>query len=210
MSGGNLTICITGGIGAGKSVVSRVLRCNYFKVYDCDTSAKFLMENDLELKQDLEERLGKEIYGEDGKLDRKYLANLIFSDSDKRNFVNRLVHKAVKTDILRKRDKIKGFFFIETAIPTTGNISDFCDDIWLVKAPIKIRLKRVESRDKMSIEEIKERIKAQEKEFIFTNDKKVIVLENDNKTSLLPEILRLADKWEFPKEPYMIIKGIDF
>lgn len=91
-------ICITGGIGSGKSVVSRVLRLNGYPVYDCDSEAKVLMETDPEVREGLKKILGNDAFFNNGKLNRKFVASIIFSDSEKRREVNGLVHEAVRKD----------------------------------------------------------------------------------------------------------------
>ena len=67
-------ICVTGGIGAGKSVVAATLRLKGFKVYDCDSRAKQMMQSDPTLRKSLTEILGDGIYDADGHLRRKETA----------------------------------------------------------------------------------------------------------------------------------------
>ena len=67
-------IGITGGIGSGKSVVSRVLRTRGFMVYDCDYEARRIMDTNGELKQLILKRLGKECIATDGSLQRAIIA----------------------------------------------------------------------------------------------------------------------------------------
>lgn len=191
----NLTVGITGGIGSGKSVVSRILRCNGYQVYDCDSNAKFLMNSDPGLKMELKRRLGKDIYTEDGQLDRKKMANLLFTDEAVRKFVNKIVHEAVRKDILYKREKSKKLFFIESAILVTGGISDFCKQIWIVTAPKSIRIRRVELRDKMDREEIEKRMESQQKELSLLDKQKTIILENDGEHPILVKVLKLIEEY---------------
>lgn len=190
----NLTIGITGGIGTGKSVVSRVLRCNGFEVYDCDTSAKKLMENDIHLKEKLRSELGGEIYHNNGSLNKKLLASKLFNDDNVRNFVNSLVHEAVRKEISSLRIKIKGKFFIESAILFTSHLAEDCDKIWLVEAPLEERIKRVEKRDSMNRKEIEKRINSQRLEFSQIDSEKTLVIINDDYKPMLPIILQQIDK----------------
>ena len=190
----NVTICITGGIGSGKSVVSRLLRCNGLPVFDCDFEAKLLMTRNPEVKKALTNSLGRDIYFEDGSLDRKKLAGMLFSDPEVRKIVNEIVHTGVRKEISECRHRISGTFFIETAIPATGGIASHCDKIWLVEAPLEERLKRVAKRDGLSESEIKKRIEVQDKEFSSLDGAKTIILENSGNNPLLCEILGLIDK----------------
>ncbi|MCH5234573.1 MAG: dephospho-CoA kinase [Muribaculaceae bacterium] len=190
----NNTIGITGGIGAGKSVVSRVLRCNGFVVYDCDYEAKAIMRNNLGVKLSLIEKLGNDIYSKDGELNRGRLAQMLFSNDNVRTFVNSVVHQAVREDIENRRKNIRGDFFIESAIIVTGGIATFCNQIWIVTAPLRERLERVMKRDKTSLEAVQKRIDAQQHELSLLDSNKTVMLENDNKTPLLSQILKMTDK----------------
>lgn len=196
-SGINSTIGITGGIGAGKSVISRVLRCNGLNVYDCDREAKLIMVNDQSVKNSLTDRLGKDVYLTDGNLNRGKLAEDIFSDHELRRFVNGIVHKAVRNDIEEKRKKIEGLFFIESAILVTGGIAPLCNQIWIVTAPIAERITRVIKRDNTDIISVEKRMQSQERELELLESKDIVVLENDNRNPLLEEILKMTDKLNY-------------
>ena len=193
----DMTIGITGGIGAGKSVVSRVLRCNGLPVYDCDAEAKRLMVQDESIKESLKNEFGDSIFQENGEIERKKLAAIIFTDSDKRNFVNKIVHEAVRNDIRRRREDIKGYFFIETAIIVTGGIESLCDSIWIVESPVDDRKKRVANRDNMSEKEIELRMQSQDKELqSISETRNIVILENDDCHPLLATVLKLSDKYK--------------
>ena len=85
-------IAITGGIGTGKSVVSRCLRTMGWPVYDCDLRTKQLMNHHPELRAALTKAFGKETYLPDGSLNRPLLAQRIFSDESSLQQMNALVH----------------------------------------------------------------------------------------------------------------------
>ena len=87
-------IGITGGIGSGKSVVSRLLRIMGYSVYDTDSEAKRLMESSLEVVQKLSECFGRDIY-HNGRLNRGLLSSRVFGESDKIVLLNSIVHTAV-------------------------------------------------------------------------------------------------------------------
>ncbi|MCH5228718.1 MAG: dephospho-CoA kinase [Muribaculaceae bacterium] len=192
----NITIGITGGIGTGKSVVSRVLRCNGFKVYDCDSEAKRLMRDDAHIKQTLIDHFGKDIYLENGMINKSALASIIFQNEKELLFVNKIVHAAVREDIERKRKDTPGLFFIESAILASSNVIKECQIVWVVNAPLKVRLKRIEARDHTSEEDIKKRINSQRKELNLLNGVKTVNLVNDNRHPLLIKILKETEKLE--------------
>ena len=115
-------IGITGGIGAGKSVVSRILRLKGYWVYDCDLEAKILMDQDMDVRNALKELFSESIYLEDGTLDRKLMADKIFSDENIRNYVNRIVHSAVKSDFISRAGRNGSPVFVESAILHTSGL----------------------------------------------------------------------------------------
>jgi dephospho-CoA kinase len=94
-------IAITGGIGCGKSIVSRLLRVMGYAVYDCDQQAKVLMEQDKELRQALIAAFGASTYYPEGGINRPYLASRIFNDPAALERMNSLVHPAVARDLQR-------------------------------------------------------------------------------------------------------------
>ena len=197
------TIGITGGIGSGKSVVSRILRCNGYTVYDCDTEAKYLMNHNQDIKILLEEKLGKDIY-HNGELNRRKLSQELFCNNLIRDYVNEVVHKEVRKDILQKRDETKGLFFIESAIISTGGIAEKCNEIWIVTSPYELRIQRVKTRDNFSEEEIIRRIESQKGELEALDKRKVIFIENDEYHPILSEILFLINK-NIHNQTYKII-----
>lgn len=189
------TIGITGGIGAGKSVVSRILRCNGFWVYDCDWEAKKLMTNDTRVKSALISKLGKNIYFKDGNLNRSRLADIIFNNENARNYVNSIVHAAVRENILIQRKKCKEYFFIESAIIVTGNLENLCNKIWIITSPLDERIKRVIKRDNENIDSIYKRIEAQKSELDRLDKSKTLIIENNNNISLLSVVLKITQKF---------------
>lgn len=185
-------IGITGGIGAGKSVVSRILRLKGHEVYDCDSEATRLMEDFPELRSNLRDRFGEECYDTHGKLNRKFLASRIFCDSSHRDWVNSLVHKAVREDIARRAEGADSILFIESAIMVTSRLDGMCDEIWLVDAPEQLRIERAVERGG-SREDISRRIKAQESEYESLPPGKTRVIENGQGSALLPQIDSLLE-----------------
>ncbi|MEE1177973.1 MAG: dephospho-CoA kinase, partial [Paludibacteraceae bacterium] len=89
-----LRLGITGGIGSGKSVVSKTLSVLGVPVYDCDSRAKWLQENDADVRRKIMDLLGDDVY-EGRRLNRKKMAAKIFSDAALLTEVEGIVHPAV-------------------------------------------------------------------------------------------------------------------
>lgn len=185
-------IGIAGNIGAGKSVVSRILRCNGFHVYDCDMEASSLMSRDHSLQMSLKEILGEKCYQADGSLDKAYVSSKIFCDEYMRGRVNNVVHEAVRNDFSRLANDIEGKIFVESAVMATSGLSEICDSIWLVNASVETRLNRVMLRNNMSEQEVMKRMAAQAGELSGLPQEKVVVIENDEGSEVLGKVLQLA------------------
>ena len=159
-------IGITGGIGSGKSVVSRLLRCRGFVVYDCDSRAKLLMEASAELKHMMCERFGEEALTGDGSLNRRFVAQCVFGDDAHRLWLNERVHGMVRDDLARvANDCGDNILFVESAIMKSSRLDEMCGEIWLVQAPVDLRVKRVVQRDLCDADHVLRRIEAQKREF---------------------------------------------
>lgn len=187
---GPLVICITGGIGSGKSVVSRILRSRGETVYDCDHEAKRLMEESETLKEKIAERLGACCITDSGKIDRKAVASKVFTNSNALSWLNAQVHGMVREDLenfkkMHRGDKL----FLETAIPNSSGLTAWCDEVWLISAPEEVRIERVAKRNGANIKEIRQRIEAQNGEYENISDKKIRRIINDGLHPILPQIL---------------------
>lgn len=192
-------ICITGGIGSGKSIVSRVLRQWGFRVYDCDSEAKRIMDTSVEILHLLKDHFGDRVIAE-GKINRAELGKIVFRDDGARKWINELVHEEVIKDILINARKSTSIFFVETAIPTTAAFSTFCHRFWLVECPDEIRIERVMARNGLTQEEVRNRINSQAKEFISLPAEKTIRIPNDGETPLLSKICSLTARYFLYKD----------
>lgn len=186
---GKRLIGLTGGIGAGKSVVSRILRLKGFPVYDCDSEARRLMEENPEIKLRLCERFGQSVYGPSG-LCRPRLAELVFSDQESLDWLNSLVHAAVRRDICRwmQDDADSDVMFVESAIMRVSGLDRMCEEIWIVDAPEELRIARAIKRSGMTERQVRARIDAQRSELEFAPGVKLRIIDNSGKCSVLEQI----------------------
>jgi dephospho-CoA kinase len=154
-------IGLSGGIGSGKSYVAEILEKMGFPVYYSDARAKALTDTHPHIKSELIKRFGTSIY-EDGVLNRKALASLIFDSEEYRLFVNNLIHPIVRADFdAWCTQQHSSLVFNEAAILfETGAYRQF-DATVLVIAPIDIRLQRIMKRDRCTHEQAEARINSQ-------------------------------------------------
>jgi dephospho-CoA kinase len=158
-------IAIVGGIGSGKSVVSRLLRLLGILVYECDAEAKRLMNVNESLRLALMNAVGREAYGSDGRLDRRYLANYMFGHADRVALVNSIVHPVVRDDFREWAQRMgDSVVAVETAILFESGLDADVDAILLVYAPEKLRVERAMRRDDADEASVRRRMENQRKD----------------------------------------------
>lgn len=156
---------ITGGIGSGKSVVSKLLRIMDVPVYDSDTESKRLTVQDATIRQQLIDWVGPSVYLADGSLNKPYFASCVFSSSENVTKANAIIHPVVKRDFLEwaERQEQAGHQLcaIESAILYEAKFEDVVEAVIMVSASLDTRIQRTMQRDGASYEVVMERIKRQ-------------------------------------------------
>ena len=160
-----------------------------YPVYDSDKNAKKIVDESDEIRAGLISHFGTEIYN-GTKLNRKLLAEKIFSDNEARSFVNSLIHPTVLKDFIRWSElnlKKVDVVFIESAILFESGFNKYVDKILLVISTEKLRIERVKKRDNALTSEVRKRIQSQipQKELIKKSD---FIIKNDEKKSILQQI----------------------
>ena len=189
-----LRLGITGGIGSGKSVVSKTLSVLGVPVYDCDSKAKWLQENDADVRQKIMDLLGDDVY-EGQRLNRKKMAAMIFSDAALLSKVEGIVHPAVENDFNRWcLEQKKDIVALESAILYECGLNNKCiDKVCLVYAPKETRIERVARRDSANIEEIRRRMANQ-----ANDDDKIkiadFVVKNYSNHGIICQVLEMMVK----------------
>lgn len=180
---------ITGGIGAGKSIVSRVLTAMGYPVYDCDSRARSLMDMSAEIKHAIALNIGAGVILPDDSIDRRLLAEIVFRNKQMLLTLNSIVHQAVRDDLARwVSDRSSALVFVETAILYESGLDRVIDSEWHVTAPTDIRVDRVIARNGLSREHVLARIEAQSGTTPPKSSHNIITLVNDDITPLLPQI----------------------
>ena len=156
-----MVVGLTGGIGSGKSTVAGMFRELGVPVYDSDSEAKQLMVSSIEVKEAIIDLLGKDAYKK-GTLDRDFVAEKVFNNTELLQKLNAIVHPAVRRHF---KDWVKGqtapYVVQETALIFENGSHDQYDHTILVTAPLKVRLERVMNRDGVGPKAVLERMKNQ-------------------------------------------------
>jgi dephospho-CoA kinase len=183
---------ITGGIGSGKTSVCRVFSALGIPVFSADREAKEILENDSGLKHGINSIAGKDLYAK-GSLDRMELANMIFNDITLLARVNELVHPVVFDHFIRwEKEQTAPYVIMEAAILFESGAAILVDRIATVTAPVEERVRRVIQRNKLSREQVLERMRNQidDETKIKLSD---YVIRNSENDMIIPAILKIHD-----------------
>lgn len=187
-------ICITGGIGSGKSTICRVFETWGVPVFRADDEARNAYR-DPEIRSRVEEIAGPGIFSEAGELNSRALAARIFSDESILKKINALIHPWVRNRWLHWKSEQQSPYVIREAaiLFESGSFAD-CDEIVLISAPEQVRIKRVMLRDKVSEVEVRNRMAAQ-----WTDEQRREHVHrewvNDDSRLLLPLLSEAHREW---------------
>ena len=156
-----MIVGLTGGIGSGKTTIAKMFNKLGIPVYTADLEAKKLTNSSEKIKKELIELLGEDAYLND-KLNKKFVANLIFNNEDLLSKVNTIIHPRVAEHFEEwYKAQDAPYCIKEAAILFENGAYKKCDYTILITAPLEIRIDRVIKRDSSTIQEVKSRIKNQ-------------------------------------------------
>ena len=185
-------IGLTGGIGSGKSTVSRIFEVLNVPVFYADDEAKAQYES-AHVIQAVTKLLGNSVLNAEGKIDRKRMAALIFEDTEKLVQIQQLIHPLVKKRFEEWTESFQKealYCIREAAILIESGSYKDCDKIIVVTAPEDIRIQRVMKRDNNSEKEVKSRMahQIQESERLTYAD---FVINNDGSHPLIRQVMQI-------------------
>ncbi len=178
-----MIVAITGGIGAGKSVVSHMLRAMGMPVYDCDAAARRLMDESCEIKRRIAGEISASAIAQDGSICRQELSRL-----------NAIVHGAVRVDLKMWMSRMDlPLIFVETAILYESGFDSMVDEIWEVTAPVEQRVHRVMVRSGLTEPQVRARIASQ----LAPSYPHHRIIDNSDSTPLIPQIINILNDYGF-------------
>ncbi|MEZ2440639.1 dephospho-CoA kinase [Chitinophaga sp. RCC_12] len=190
-----LKIGITGGIGSGKSTVSRIFELLGVPVYYADDRAKDIMVRDPELAAQVKHHFGEEMYDAHGALNRKLLGNIVFNDKDKLALLNSLVHPATIRDSDNwAQQQHTPYVLKEAALLFETESFHHLDQVIAVFAPQPLRIHRVMKRDNVTRNEVLARMYKQIDETIKMRLSDHVIY-NDEQHMVIPQVLDLHKKF---------------
>ena len=193
-----LKVAVTGNIGSGKSSFCKLLEEMNYSVIKADEIAKDLLAKNEKVKKEIIKHFGNSAYnGEE--VNRKYLADRVFSNQSNLNKINSIVHPLVIENVISlmlKQLQSSDLVFHEAALIYEADIEDLFDIVVLITADPKIRMERKRIHDNLSEEEfikresnqIPEEEKKKRADFVFTNNGTLEELKT--KTEMFIKILK--------------------
>jgi len=171
-----VAVAITGGIGAGKSTALECFRRHGAATVSSDEIVHHLLANDPGVRQELVERLGEEILGDDGAPDRERIAIRVFKDRDALDFLEKLLHPLVSREYMKWREQLGALPnpppVCVTEVPLLYEVGadERFDKVVVITAPTKLReARRGGWQDDREARLIPDRDKARRADFTYVN-----------------------------------------
>ncbi|MBK7523511.1 MAG: dephospho-CoA kinase [Saprospiraceae bacterium] len=191
-----MKIGITGGMGSGKTTVCSIFESMGVPVYYADVMAKKILISNKEVKMKIKNLLGEKAYYKNGRPDRTFIASKVFTDKRLLESLNAIVHPAVHHDFenfyIAHKDKAPYILNEAALLVENGSFKRF-EKLIVVTCPEKIRIQRIQKRDKTTIEVIQKRLQNQlpEEEKIKHAD---FIVNNSGEKALIPQIWEIHQK----------------
>lgn len=195
-------IGITGSSGSGKTTVSNILKEKYnFEIIDADKVARELSKPGTEYLKEIKKRIGQDVFFEDNTLNRKALAQKIYTNSEDLKILNELTFKFVVDEIKKYIHEIREkkeceCVIIDAPLLFESELDKECDEVIVLIADEKIKIARICKRDNITEEIAQKRLKIQQNDEFYTSKTKYIIKNNDeanlenNIDNILKEILK--------------------
>jgi dephospho-CoA kinase len=196
MAGYVPVIGLTGGIGTGKSTVTRVLEELGAAVIDADKVGHQIYLPDLPAWREIVEAFGTEVLNADRAVNRQALGKIVFADPEALRTLNRIVHPKMFDRMreliadMRARGGVKAIV-VEAAVLIEANWMPLVDQVWVVVASEAVVVERLAKQRNLSPEQVRNRIAAQ-----LSNDERCrhahVVIRNDGSLGEVHDAVRQA------------------
>lgn len=191
-------VALTGGIASGKSLAGAYLQRQGIPVIDADDVVHHILREDAEVKANIRETFGPEVFDPDGAVNRKALGAKVFGDSAKRKLLESWIHP-------KTRERIELFYqehqdqpLAVSIIPLLfeSGLEDRYDTIWLLETPEAIQLERLQQNRAMSLADAQARLASQmplseKRERTLRHPKHAIITNTGSPDDLYRELDRL-------------------
>ena len=180
-------IGLTGGIGTGKSTVSKYLASRGFEIIDADLIARQIVQPGSPLLDEIGSTFGSQFILPDGSLDRKALGAYVFSDSHRKKQLDDIIRERIRT--------AKCNVIVDAPLLFEVGLDADVETVWLVVAADEVRIKRVCTRDNIPAQQVSDRIKNQMPQSEKAAKSDEVIDNSGSEEELYQQIDRLIDKY---------------
>ena len=162
MFGKKYIVGLTGGLASGKSTIARMLIERGFDVIDADEVARDVVKPGSESLEKIVNRWGSEILNDDGSLNRKKLASIVFKDKSQRKELEKILHPEILNRMIQLAENSANEIVILVApLLFEEQLDEWCDFTVSLTAPDEVRIERAMKKHKINREMVQDRMKAQ-------------------------------------------------
>lgn len=211
-----VVIGLTGQSGAGKSMVRDWLFERGATVINADELAHDIVDNNIHCLLDIAEKFSCIVLNDKGKLDRKRLGRLVFSDKNKLATLNKIMFPYIVKEITDIIEEEAGagaeYLAIDAPVLFESGADKLCNTVVVVTANEKLRLKRIMDRDGLSKRDAENRINAQHEEKFYTENADFVINNEGDEKKLFEEaekIFTLISVGEFKDRIALSKESID-
>ncbi|WP_010252504.1 dephospho-CoA kinase [Acetivibrio cellulolyticus] len=183
-------IGVTGGIGSGKSTVSKILASFGAHIIDADRLAKEIVEKGQNALNEIVDYFGPSVLNAEGNLDRKKLSHIVFKDKNKLEILNNITHNNVAQKIIERLDSLDDneTAVVDAPIPIKHGFLDVVHEVWVVTADKEVRIKRVMERSGLTYNEVEDRINSQLSDDFYKSISNTVIINNGTVEELLLQV----------------------
>lgn len=195
-----LVIGITGGVGSGKSTISKILEEEYGAyIINTDQIAHNLMKKGEVSYNLIVDHFGKTVLDDNGSIDRNKLSKIVYKNQDELFKLNSFSHPYVMDEVSRiikqNQDKNYPYTCIETALPLEANLESMCDKIWFIYSPYEVRCDRLKRSRNYSEKKIKNIVSRQLSTDEYKQYATDVIMNVSSKEDVMKQIDRILGRW---------------
>lgn len=198
-----LIVGLTGGIGSGKTIVSNLFENLGVPVIDTDVIARELVNNNPSVLNAIVSVFGQQILNQDGTLNRKKLAQIVFHQEKEKQQLENILHPRIRVEVNNQIQSLLSqtvpprYIIVVIPLLLETGFNDLIDRILVVISDEKIRIERIKQRDNRNIDEIRAIINSQVTDEIRISKADDIIRNNLDLKALESDIQQLHKKYTY-------------
>ena len=192
-----LIVGLTGGIGSGKTTVSKLFSELGVTIIDTDVIAHQLINDDSSVLNEIVKMFGKQVLTQNGALDRKKLAELVFNDKQQKQHLENSLHPRIRSQVNEEVQKLRSsklppdYVIVVIPLLFETDFNDITDRNIVVMSDEEIRIQRILQRDQRGMDEIQSIINSQVSDLVRRKNADDIIENNNYIKDIEPQVLRL-------------------